>query len=67
MRSKVEGSDDLVRDEVGQSIINTNKSEYEKAVEAKRRRQQDAERIHKLQADVDEIKMLLKQLLVEKN
>lgn len=67
---KVEGHDDLVRDEKTNAIVNTNSMEYKKYIEAKSamaaRRQQinnQTEEIRQLKQEVSELKSLLTELL----
>jgi len=67
---KVKGHDHLVRDPQTNSIINTNKSEYEQYLFNKRIKQNEQQKIQTLESDVanikndlDEIKSLLRSLV----
>jgi len=67
---KVKGHDHLVRDPRTNSIINTNKSEYEQYLFNKQIKQNEKQKIQTLESDVanikndlDEIKSLLRSLV----
>jgi len=67
---KVKGHDYLVRDPQTNSIINTNKSEYEQYLLSKQIKQNEQQKIQTLESDVanikndlDEIKSLLRSLV----
>jgi len=67
---KVKGHDHLVRDPQTNSIINTNKSEYEQYLLSKQIKQNEQQKIQTLESDVanikndlDEIKSLLRSLV----
>lgn len=67
---KVKGHDHLVRDPQTNSIINTNKSEYEQYLLSKQIKQNEQQKIQILESDVanikndlDEIKSLLRSLV----
>lgn len=60
---KVDGSPNFVRDKSTGAIININKDEMQKARLAKMARKQQEQELQDLKNDVDEIKILLRQLL----
>lgn len=67
---KVEGHDDLVRDQKTNAIVNTNSAEYKKYLERKTimalRKQQinnQSEEINQLKQEVSELKSMLAELL----
>lgn len=60
---KVDGSPNFVRDKSTGAIININKDEMQKARLAKMARKQQEKELQDLKNDVDEIKILLRQLL----
>ena len=65
---KVQDNDSLVRNSGSNAIININESAYQarlRQIEASKNQAQQAEKIDKLESDVEEIKNLLK-LLVSK-
>ena len=73
MKIKVEGHDDLVRDESSNAIVNTNKSAYlmarKRADEAQRQRDQLREttrELNNLKCEMHEIKTLLTKLVEDK-
>jgi len=66
---KVKGRDHLVRDPRTNSIINTNRSEYEQYVSSRQTKKDEQQRIQNLESDVanmkddlNEIKNLLRRL-----
>lgn len=68
--SKVEGFNNLMRDETSQAVINTNVTEYHKYLSEKQKKKMDNERmesieneISDLKSDVSEIKDLLKHIV----
>lgn len=69
---KVKGKEHLVRDPKTNSIINTNRSEYEQYMRNKQHKQDEQQKIQNLESDVakmkddlDEIKFLLRRLANE--
>lgn len=60
---KVEGHSYLVRDTVTNAIINQNSSEYKNYKQLKKVKDQEKERIDKLENDISEIKSLLRQII----
>tara|TARA_Y100000361_G_C10910076_1_gene213534 strand:- start:316 stop:537 length:222 start_codon:yes stop_codon:yes gene_type:complete len=73
MKIKVEGHDDLVREESSNAIVNTNKSAYlmarKRADEAQRQRDQLREttrELNNLKCEMHEIKTLLTKLVEDK-
>ncbi len=67
---KVEGKDDLARDNYSKAIVNTNISAYEKAVRRAREAQEQRDEIrtatreiNNIKSEMHEIKSLLKQLV----
>lgn len=60
---KVDGSPNFARDRSTGAIININKDEMQKARLAKMARKQQEQELQDLKNDVDEIKILLRQLL----
>ncbi len=67
---KVEGHEDLVRDNTSKAILNTNKQAYEiaikRATEARRQRDEIREttrEINNIKSEMTEIKTLLKELV----
>ena len=65
---KVQDNDSLVRNSGSNAIININESAYQarlRQIEESKNQAQQAEKIYKLESDVEEIKNLLK-LLVSK-
>jgi hypothetical protein len=68
--SKVDGFNNLLRDEVSQAVISTNFTEYEKYLSEKQKKRMENRRIESIESeisdlktDVGEIKNLLKQVL----
>ena len=66
---KVEGHNNLIRDENSNAILNTNSSEYNNYISLRAKRRQGSERIDNmeddlksLKDDINEIKTLLKAL-----
>lgn len=53
---KVKGRDHLVRDPRTNSIVNTNKSEYEQYMSRKQTKENEQQRIQNLESDVANIK-----------
>lgn len=73
MKIRVEGHDDLVREESSNAIVNTNKSAYlmarKRADEAQRQRDQLREttrELNNLKCEMHEIKTLLTKLVEDK-
>lgn len=73
MRIKVEGHNDLVRDERSNAIVNTNKSAYliakKRAEEAQRQRDEIREttrELNSLKSEMHEIKNMLLKLVEDK-
>ena len=63
---QVENNPSLVRDSNSNAIININESAYQarlRQIEESKNQAQQAEKIDKLESDVEEIKNLLKQLV----
>lgn len=63
---KVQDNDSLVRNSGSNAIININESAYQarlRQIEESKNQAQQAEKIDKLESDVEEIKNLLKQLV----
>ncbi len=63
---KVENNSSLVRDSNSDAIININESAYNarlRQIQETKKHAQQAEKIDKLESDVEEIKNLLKQLV----
>ena len=58
---------DLIRDTNTNAIINSNKDNYLKAMKLKQRKIKEREEIESMKQDLSEIKILLQQLLKEKN
>lgn len=58
---------DLVRDYSNNSLINNNKKAYENAMKIKEQKKKDREEIDTMKQDLSEIKILLQQLIKEKN
>jgi len=70
MFSKVDGHDNLVRDEQTQAILNVNMVEYKNYLEQKRVKEIEFEKIQSLEnevnsmkSDLDEIKDLLRSMI----
>tara|TARA_R100000152_G_C6761553_1_gene185690 strand:+ start:1305 stop:1505 length:201 start_codon:yes stop_codon:yes gene_type:complete len=63
MRIKVEGNDDLERDLNSGSLVNTNRTKYEKFLKNQERKESQETRLNTIENDIDEIKSLLKELL----
>jgi len=70
MFSKVDGHDNLVRDEQTQAILNVNMVEYKNYLEQKRVKEIEFEKIQSLEnevnsmkSDLDEIKNLLRSMI----
>jgi hypothetical protein len=68
--SKIEGHENLIRDEKTKSIINTNINEYENYIKMRNIKQSEVKRIeniendlNSLKNDINEIKSLLKSTL----
>lgn len=53
---EVESRQDLARDPESGAIINTNKSAYKAAVNAARKRKEEAKKIESLETDINNIK-----------
>lgn len=73
MRIQVEGHNDLVRDEISNAIVNTNKSAYliakKRAEEAQRQRdeiRQTTRELNSLKSEMHEIKNMLLKLVEDK-
>lgn len=73
MRIQVEGHNDLVRDEISNAIVNTNKSAYliakKRAEEAQRQRDEIREttrELNSLKSEMHEIKNMLLKLVEDK-
>ena len=67
--SKVDGNDNLVRDENTNAVLNVNMNEYRKYLQSKKVKENEASRIKNLEndlvnmrSDLDEIKTLLRNL-----
>ena len=60
---KVDGNSDLVRDLKSGAILNINRSEFEKAKQARIKRFTKEREFVELKDEVSEIKLMLKQLL----
>jgi hypothetical protein len=60
---KVEGHSYLVRDTVSNAIVNKNSTEYQNYKNLRKVKDQEKQRLEKLETDVDEIKSLLRQLI----
>jgi predicted transcriptional regulator len=63
MKVQVKDNSDLYRDSESNAIINTNRAGARLAREAKKRIQQERERLDKLENDVSEIKSMLREIL----
>ena len=64
---KVEGHQNLYRDEISGAIINTDSSAYNQYVSSLERSRIQKEEMVKMKNDIDEIKSLLKLLTMDKN
>jgi len=64
---KVEGHQNLYRDEISGAIINTDSSSYNQYVSSLQRSRIQKEEMAKMKNDIDEIKSLLKLLTMDKN
>ena len=60
---KVNGNSDLVRDKKSGAILNINRSEFDKAKQARIKRFTREQEFVELKDEVSEIKIMLKQLL----
>ena len=60
---RVDGNSDLVRDPKSGAILNINRSEFEKAKQARIKRFTKEREFDELKNEVSEIKVMLKQLL----
>ena len=60
---KVDGNSDLVRDKNSGAILNINRSEFDKAKQARIKRFTREQEFVELKDEVSEIKIMLKQLL----
>lgn len=63
----VEGSKNLFRDKITGAIVNYDSAGYSQYIKAKTNKKKEKEEIEKLKSDIDEIKILLKQILEGKN
>ena len=64
---KVDGHQNLYRDEISGAIINTDSSTYNQYVSSLERSRIQKEEMVKMKNDIDEIKSLLKLLTMDKN
>ncbi len=64
---KVEGHQNLYRDEISGAIINTDSSAYNQYVFSLEKNRVQKEEMAKMKTDIDEIKSLLKLLTMDKN
>ena len=64
---KVEGHQNLYRDEISGAIINTDSSAYNQYVFSLEKNRVQKEEMAKMKNDIDEIKSLLKLLTMDKN
>ncbi len=64
---KVDGHQNLYRDEISGAIINTDSSAYNQYVSSLERSRIQKEEMVKMKNDIDEIKSLLKLLTMDKN
>ena len=64
---KVEGHQNLYRDEISGAIINTDSSTYNQYVSSLEKSRIQKEEMAKMKNDIDEIKSLLKLLTMDKN
>ena len=64
---KVDGHQNLYRDEISGAIINTDSSAYNQYVSSLERSRIQKEEMAKMKNDIDEIKSLLKLLTMDKN
>lgn len=60
---RVKGHQNLYRDENSGAIINCDSSAYNKYVNALHNRELQKEELNKMKQDIDEIKLLLRQLI----
>ena len=59
---KVEGETNLFRDKGTGAILNTDSTGYSQYMRMKQRRQTEREELDTIKSDIDEIKLLLRQL-----
>ena len=64
---KVDGHQNLYRDEISGAIINTDSSTYNQYVSSLEKSRIQKEEMAKMKNDIDEIKSLLKLLTMDKN
>ena len=64
---KVDGHQNLYRDEISGAIINTDSSAYNQYVSSLEKSRIQKEEMAKMKNDIDEIKSLLKLLTMDKN
>jgi len=67
MKRPVEGHPDLVRDMRTGMITNINRDKVRKVKAIREKRQNDNERIDRLESDISDIKTMLKQLIENGN
>lgn len=60
---KIKNSNSLMRDLKNRAVINTNKKEYQRAIEQKAKRKKDAQDMIELKNDVAMLKESMKKLL----
>ena len=60
---KVEGYPNLYRDEESGAIINYDTSSYNQYLSSLRKKEEERKEINQMKKDIDEIKMLLKEII----